>query len=196
MPSWPALIWFLLLRSSAFRVLKLGEVGAKALSTTRGGGATGLRRHSAVGPQVYVDSLPAGGTGSDIPHLLPLFITSSSSNVDEDEDDDEIGGLPPRTSAKFESARSGFTTSRSQPKPATPSRCYDAVSNKRCTFVSTFVTRGDYFLAEEGLDHAVFCSPQGIRGGNGAACEISQACAGRESPLRFRSSLEECGVDY
>ncbi|SCZ91696.1 BZ3500_MvSof-1268-A1-R1_Chr5-1g07613 [Microbotryum saponariae] len=180
MQSWLALIWFLLLCSSPFGLVKLGEVGATTPPTARdgrdGGGLAGLRRRSTVGQHVFVDSLPMGRTGFDVPSILPLIVTSSSPNVEEDEDDDHPDGIPHHLSAKYDPARS-YSTPRSGPTAATDLRDYDSVFEKPCIFVTTFLTCADYFSVEEGLDHAVFCSPDGICGGKGAACGANQACA-------------------
>ncbi|KAI5478532.1 hypothetical protein MNV49_005068 [Pseudohyphozyma bogoriensis] len=47
----------------------------------------------------------------------------------------------------------------------------------RCEFVKPYVTCGDYFEPRTGLDHALFCSPDGVCAGKGAACGSSEACA-------------------
>ncbi|GAA5900965.1 hypothetical protein JCM5296_004941 [Sporobolomyces johnsonii] len=46
-----------------------------------------------------------------------------------------------------------------------------------CEFKDTFTLCGDYFDAETETDHGLFCSPQGVCGGKGAACGASEACS-------------------
>ncbi|GAA5972587.1 hypothetical protein JCM21900_001327 [Sporobolomyces salmonicolor] len=46
-----------------------------------------------------------------------------------------------------------------------------------CDFKDTFALCGDYFDAETEKDHGLFCSPQGVCGGKGAACGASEACS-------------------
>ncbi|SGZ08754.1 BQ5605_C030g10814 [Microbotryum silenes-dioicae] len=183
MQAWLALLCFLLLR---FGLVKLGEVGATTSPTLRdgrdgrdGGGAAGLRRRSTVGQHVFVDSLSVGRTGIEVPSIINLLVTSSSPNVEEDEDDDDPNGIPAHhLSAESNRAPArSYSTPRSRPTAATDLHDNHSVFETPCTFVTTFLTCGDYFSVEEGLDHAVFCSPDGICGGKGAACGANQACA-------------------